>query len=154
MMTLNNEMINHITHICDVIDYKNGIGIDNEDDAVATHDVSKRFNVDNWQDLSIEHYPEICAYLGVEPFFEDKDKKITDLEAEVHQLREERDYFKRIAMSCEDKYWQNIGDDVINVEDLKRSLDNGINKIFDGIDILTQIEGKSISIPDHVVSVK
>lgn len=78
---------------------------------------------------------------------------IAELKAENAQLKEERDYFKRIAMSQEDKYWRIIQDDDIDVADLKKSLDNGINKIFDAIDILTQIKGKSISIPNHFVAV-
>jgi hypothetical protein len=78
---------------------------------------------------------------------------IAELKAENAQLQEECEYFKRIAMSQEDKYWRIIQDDDIDVADLKKSLDNGINKIFDAIDILTQIKGKSISIPNHFVAV-
>jgi len=81
------------------------------------------------------------------------EQMIAELKAENAQLKEEREYFKRIAMSQEDKYWRIIQDDDIDVADLKKSLDNGINKIFDAIDILTQIKGKSISIPNHFVAV-
>lgn len=81
-------------------------------------------------------------------------QKITVLEFENKQLQEELAFYKRIARSAEDSYWRNVDNKVIDVEDLKSSLDVSLNKIFDAVDILTQIQGKSISIPDHVVSVK
>lgn len=81
-------------------------------------------------------------------------QKITVLEFENKQLQEELAFYKRIARSAEDSYWRNVDNKEIDVEDLKSSLDVSLNKIFDAVDILTQIQGKSISIPDHVVSVK
>ena len=81
-------------------------------------------------------------------------QKITVLKFENKQLKDELEFYKRIARSAEDSYWRNVDNDAIDVEDLKASLDVSLNKIFDAVDILTQIHGKSISIPDHVVSVK
>ena len=81
-------------------------------------------------------------------------QKITVLKFENKQLQEELAFYKRIARSAEDSYWRNVDNKEIDVEDLKSSLDVSLNKIFDAVDILTQIQGKSISIPDHVVSVK
>lgn len=156
MMT--RQMKTHVQHMIDL-----SIRETNVTSNKVSLDLAAFFYCDSWDLIPMAYYPDVCAYFDVEPLYqvESTNRWImvdaaalgkliapahaenADLAARLAQAEEDRDYFKRIAMASEDKYWQHQGDSVSKVQ-MKKSLDAGLNKIFDAVDILTRYKGMKI----------
>jgi|GEM_PF-392306 len=118
----------------------------------------KHFGIRSYQYLPIEKYPAACTYFGILPIFEPEHTnnfKLVDV-AELEQLRKDATIDdtmtliskKRLAeleilatQATDEHYRRKETTSGLKAEmKLRADVDRGINKIFDGLDILTGLK--------------